>query len=316
MEIPMASHSDAHSDHHDRHDEDAGVNWMMYGNLLAMVATSTVLMYVFKYFNTYRWDDVWLSETRLYMAVMMGGMMLAVMLSFMLHMYKTRWVNWTIYAASSVLILLGLFLVRSQVTIQDVSWMKSMIPHHSIAVLTSERAELSDPRVVKLSHEIIAAQEKEIAEMAYLIRELKRGGEVGPDFPTGLMDGPAPVGTLEEALRRPAIATIDPSGMTEAEVSSVLGGPPVCVYRFSEGQATILAFGADGTGVMKVTGQLVPLTVSDPAAIPAGVVAATEGGGASVSVRRAVEGTDAEMIFEMTTEPALRAGYMGVYLCA
>ena len=56
----------------------------------------------------------------------------------------------------------------------DDEYMKAMIPHHSIAILTSERAQISDPRVRKLADEIIEAQRREIAEMKYLIRDLER----------------------------------------------------------------------------------------------------------------------------------------------
>lgn len=69
---------------------------------------------------------------------------------------------------------LALWLVRSQATVEDVSWMKAMIPHHSIAILTSERAHISDPRVRKLADGIIEAQRKEIAEMKALINDLKK----------------------------------------------------------------------------------------------------------------------------------------------
>jgi len=65
-------------------------------------------------------------------------------------------------------------LIRSQETVEDVSWMRAMIPHHSIAILTSERAHISDPRVRKLADDIIAAQRKEIASMKGLILELDR----------------------------------------------------------------------------------------------------------------------------------------------
>ena len=60
-----------------------------------------------------------------------------------------------------------------QSTVEDVSWMKAMIPHHSIAILTSSRAEISDPRVRDLADRIIKAQESEIAEMKKLIAELE-----------------------------------------------------------------------------------------------------------------------------------------------
>ena len=67
----------------------------------------------------------------------------------------------------------SLWLVRSQATIDDVSWMKAMIPHHSIAILTSERANISDPRAKKLADQIIEAQRREIEEMKALISELE-----------------------------------------------------------------------------------------------------------------------------------------------
>ncbi len=69
----------------------------------------------------------------------------------------------------------GLYLVRSQDTVGDVAWMKAMIPHHSIAIMTSTRANISDPRVRDLADEIIEAQKREIAEMEALIADLNGG---------------------------------------------------------------------------------------------------------------------------------------------
>ena len=68
----------------------------------------------------------------------------------------------------------ALFLARSQETVHDVAWMKAMIPHHSVAILTSTRAEISDPRVRRLADQIIESQRDEIAEMEMLIRQLER----------------------------------------------------------------------------------------------------------------------------------------------
>jgi uncharacterized protein (DUF305 family) len=67
-----------------------------------------------------------------------------------------------------------LWLVRSQITVDDVSYMKAMIPHHSIAIMTSKRAHISDPRVRKLADDIISAQIREIDEMKQLIQELNK----------------------------------------------------------------------------------------------------------------------------------------------
>lgn len=137
-----------------------------------MIATSSVLMYILMYMHTYALDHVFFSETRLYMNLIMTAVMALVMLWFMRHMYSDTKMNTYIVGGSIALFALSLFLVRSQTLVDDVDYMRAMIPHHSIAILTSERAQISDPRVQKLADEIIAAQEREIAEMKQLIEEL------------------------------------------------------------------------------------------------------------------------------------------------
>jgi uncharacterized protein (DUF305 family) len=107
------------------------------------------------------------------MALYMGAVMAIVMLGFMWKMYPNRKTNVGIVIGAVVVIAGGLFLARSQETVQDVSYMRAMIPHHSIAILTSERAEISDPRVRELADEIIEAQRREIDEMKTLIADLQ-----------------------------------------------------------------------------------------------------------------------------------------------
>ena len=145
-----------------------------YSKLAAMIGTSTVVMFGLMYLNTYSLDHVFFSETRAYMALYMGAAMAIVMLLFMLGMYQNSAVNMAILIGSGVVFAVSLWLVRSQATVEDVAWMKAMIPHHSIAILTSERANISDPRVRKLADGIIEAQRREIAEMKTLIQELEK----------------------------------------------------------------------------------------------------------------------------------------------
>ena len=147
---------------------------MKYSRFLAMIATSTVVMFGLMYLNTYQLDHVYFSETRAYMALVMGATMAVVMLGFMLAMYENKRANIAIVVASVAVFALSLWLVRSQQTIADVSWMKAMIPHHSIAILTSERAHITDPRVRKLADGIIESQRREIGEMKALVAELER----------------------------------------------------------------------------------------------------------------------------------------------
>ncbi len=138
-----------------------------------MIATSTVVMFGLMYLNTYALDHIFFSETRAYMALIMGATMAIIMLAFMLGMYKNSKANLGIFAGSALVFALALWLVRSQATVEDVSWMKAMIPHHSIAILTSERAKITDPRVRKLADQIVESQRKEIGEMKAIIKELE-----------------------------------------------------------------------------------------------------------------------------------------------
>jgi len=145
----------------------------MYGKFAAMIATSTVVMFGLMYLNTYQLDHVTFSETRTYMAIVMGATMAVVMLAYMLKMYPNRRVNIGIFLGSAIVFAVSLWVVRSQVTVDDVSYMKAMIPHHSIAIMTSERAQIRDPRVRLLADQIIKSQREEIAEMKALIRDLE-----------------------------------------------------------------------------------------------------------------------------------------------
>ncbi len=146
---------------------------MSYGRFAAMIATSTVVMYGLMYLNTYALEHVFWSETRFWMALMMGATMAAIMLAFMLRMYKSPAVNAAIFGGAVLVFAGSLWLVRSQATVNDVDYLRAMIPHHSIAILTSRRAQITDPRVRKLADEIIEGQEREIAEMRYLTADLE-----------------------------------------------------------------------------------------------------------------------------------------------
>lgn len=144
-----------------------------YGKFGLMIGTSTFLMYWLMFLNVFQFEHITLSETRIYMALIMGSVMAIVMMLFMWPMYKNKKLNAVILAGSAFVFALSLWLVRSQVLIEETGWMKAMIPHHSIAILTSERAEISDPRVRELADTIIETQREEIAEMNRLIEELE-----------------------------------------------------------------------------------------------------------------------------------------------
>lgn len=106
---------------------------MSYLRFFAMIATSTIVMFGLMYLNTYIISHAFFSETRAYMALLMGATMAVIMLGFMLSMYSNRALNVAIFASAVVVFGAALWLVRSQATVQDRSFMSAMIPHHSIA---------------------------------------------------------------------------------------------------------------------------------------------------------------------------------------
>ncbi|EMQ94297.1 Hypothetical protein involved in heavy metal export [Xanthomarina gelatinilytica] len=145
-----------------------------YKTFFIMLACSFVAMYVTMYLNTYAIDHVWFSLTRFYMTCLGISTMAVIMWFFMRNMYNDKKKNLAILAGSFILFISALGLVRMQAPIiGDVLWMKAMIPHHSIAILTSERAAIQDPEVKKLANEIIEAQRKEIEQMKAMIKRLE-----------------------------------------------------------------------------------------------------------------------------------------------
>ncbi|PJX22808.1 DUF305 domain-containing protein [Psychroflexus sp. S27] len=145
-----------------------------YTKFFLMLGGSFVAMYITMYLNTYEIDHVWFSLTRVYMVCLGISAMALIMFFFMKNMYKNKKKNIGIILGSILLFFGALGLVRDQKsTVGDVLWMKAMIPHHSIAILTSERADIKDPEVKKLAEEIIKAQRKEIEEMKTMIKRLE-----------------------------------------------------------------------------------------------------------------------------------------------
>ncbi|WP_271424684.1 DUF305 domain-containing protein [Aequorivita sinensis] len=149
-------------------------NKNVYTKFTLMLAASFVAMYITMYLNTYQIDHVYFSLTRFYMTCLGISTMAVIMWFFMRKMYKNKKKNIAILLGSTILFVAALGLVRAQSPIVgDVLWLRAMIPHHSIAILTSERADIKDPEVKKLANDIIKAQEKEIAEMKAMIKRLE-----------------------------------------------------------------------------------------------------------------------------------------------
>ena len=145
-----------------------------YTRFASMIITSTIVMFGLMYLNTYQLDHVFFSETRAFMALVMGAVMAVIMMGFMWGMYPNKSANTGILVGAAIVFAGSLYLVRSQATVEDVAYMKAMIPHHSIAIMTSTRANITDPRVRDLADRITEAQVSEIGEMKGLIADLEQ----------------------------------------------------------------------------------------------------------------------------------------------
>ncbi|MFD1317611.1 DUF305 domain-containing protein [Loigolactobacillus zhaoyuanensis] len=145
-----------------------------YLKFLTMIIVSTTIMYGLMFFNIFQFSDYFFSQTMFWMALLMGATMAIVMLLFMWPMYKNKRVNQLILLGSALIFAGSLYLVRSQATVNDTAWLQGMIPHHSMAILTSERAQLSDPEVKALAEQIAKTQRQEIQQMEQLLNKVAK----------------------------------------------------------------------------------------------------------------------------------------------
>ncbi|MFI8595040.1 DUF305 domain-containing protein [Microbacterium sp. NPDC078428] len=189
------------NDHTTSHEEKQHNNTMlgMYIRFGAMILTAVVVMYFVMFAGSWEWGHIRLSESRIFMALTMGGTMVLIMLGWMLNMYKNTKANIAIIVAGVLLIGGGIFLDRSQITVDDTAFMQGMIPHHSLAITRSERAQIQDVRVCELAVNISEAQKKEILEMDWLIKDIAENGIAA---------------TPEEAAARPVPTYDEPADRT------------------------------------------------------------------------------------------------------
>lgn len=137
---------------------------MTYKRFAAMIATSAVVMFFLMYQLVYEADHAMFSLNRLVASLVMGAVMTIVMLGFMWSMYEGQGTKIAVLVGAALLGGALLYINRTQSLIGDTEFMKSMIPHHSIAINNARKAEISDPRVRELADQIIRSQVREIRE--------------------------------------------------------------------------------------------------------------------------------------------------------
>lgn len=147
-----------------------------YARFVVMILTSTVVMYLLTYTNVFDFAHIRVSTERVYMALIMGSAMAIVMMGFMWQMYPNIRLNAAIMGGAAVFGIMAFLGSQTQAFIGDVAYMNGMIPHHSIAILTSERAGIEDLRVRVLAQGIRDTQVREIKEMTWLINDIVARG--------------------------------------------------------------------------------------------------------------------------------------------
>ncbi len=169
---------------------------MSWGRFAAAIGTSSVIMFFLMYQLIYSLDHATFSMSRLVSTLVMACVMTVVMLGFMWSMLEGQRLKVAILVMAALVGVALLFVNRSQLLINDTSFMRSMIPHHSIAINNARKASISDPRVRKLADGIIESQVREIAQMKLLLEDIERNGERGgaelPPIPAEVTPGMQP----------------------------------------------------------------------------------------------------------------------------
>ncbi len=144
-----------------------------YEKLVLMQVLGFVVMYGVMFLNVDQANHIYLSLTRTYMTLLMVAPMALIMLGLMAHMYPNKRRNAAIVVAAVLVFAGALAGLRTQTPIGEVQWMKAMIPHHSSAIMVSQRADIQDPEARALAEQIIKSQKEEIAQMKAMIERMK-----------------------------------------------------------------------------------------------------------------------------------------------
>jgi uncharacterized protein (DUF305 family) len=136
-----------------------------YVRLAIMAAASFAAMYALMYAMVAQWADIYPNLNQAYMAALMAAPMVIIELIVMAPMYPNRRANAAVLGASALVFALAFAGIRDQTAIGNGEFLRSMIPHHSSAILMCEKAPVSDPEIERLCGQIIAGQRQEIAQM-------------------------------------------------------------------------------------------------------------------------------------------------------
>lgn len=144
----------------------------MYIKLAIMAVLSFISMYAFMYMMVYRFAEVYPNVNQFYMAGLMTAPMVIIEIVVMWSMYSNTKANFAVIGASLVLLALFIAGMRYQTAVSDTQFLKSMIPHHSGALLMCDNPNIQDPEIKDLCKGIISSQQSEIDWMKKKVDEL------------------------------------------------------------------------------------------------------------------------------------------------
>ena len=128
-----------------------------------------IIMYLVMYTMIASLNHFYFNLNNVYMTLMMVSPMAILMLVFMRSMYPSKRTNLIIGGVAALVFALSFLGMRTQAGVGDKEFLRSMIPHHSGAILMCRQASLKDPEVRALCDEIVQGQEREIAQMKALL---------------------------------------------------------------------------------------------------------------------------------------------------
>jgi uncharacterized protein (DUF305 family) len=155
-----------HGEHGEMSPENVRHHYLMLGVNLML---SLIIMYVAMFAMIWSWGEFVQNINSLYMALVMWAPMAAVMLLTMRPMYPNRKLNALLYLGFAAVFILSMIGIRQQSLVGDQQFLRSMIPHHSGAVLMCEEAKITDPEIQTLCRGIIRSQTSEIDQMKAIL---------------------------------------------------------------------------------------------------------------------------------------------------
>lgn len=144
-----------------------------YGMLALNLVASTIVMYLVMFSMIDGFGDFYNNVNMFYMALTMVAPMALLMLATMGEMYRNRGLNIGLYVGFAALFVVAFIGTRTQAFVGDEQFLRSMIPHHSGAILMCREAALADPEISALCTEIIEAQREEIEQMRDILARLR-----------------------------------------------------------------------------------------------------------------------------------------------